>query len=225
MRRIALYSVVALTLAAAAAEAQIKGDPKAGANKAGTCAGCHGIAGWRNAYPAYRVPKLGGQHAAYIAAALQAYKNGQRGHLGMQGIAASLTDQDIADLAAFLSVPDKDAGRPEKAASGSIEAGQRKSAPCQACHGPDGISPSDQFPRLASQYPDYLAQTLRQYKNGTRKNPIMAGFAQPLSDRDIADLSAFFAAQPNGLYMRPRVDLSPREERTELPAPDAGKGR
>lgn len=80
-----------------------EGNASAGAVKAGQCAGCHGIAGWRNAYPAYRVPKLGGQHAQYIASALKAYQTKARAHPGMQGIAASLSDQDIADLAAFLS--------------------------------------------------------------------------------------------------------------------------
>lgn len=81
------------------------GNASAGAVKAGQCAGCHGIAGWRNAYPAYRVPKLGGQQAQYLAAALKAYQTKARAHPGMQGIAASLSDQDIADLAAFLSNP------------------------------------------------------------------------------------------------------------------------
>src|SRR5687767_1850567 len=79
------------------------GNPEAGARKAGMCAGCHGIAGWRNAYPAYSVPKLGGQNADYIVAALKAYKTQQRAHPTMQGIAASLGDQDIADLAAYFS--------------------------------------------------------------------------------------------------------------------------
>jgi cytochrome c553 len=82
---------------------QVTGDVNAGAAKAGQCAGCHGIAGWRNAYPAYRVPKLGGQHADYIVSALGAYKSGQRVHAGMRGIAASLSDQDVADIAAFLA--------------------------------------------------------------------------------------------------------------------------
>lgn len=79
-----------------------EGNPEAGAIKAGQCSGCHGIPGWRNAYPAYRVPKLGGQHPAYIIAALQAYKNGTRDHSTMQAIAAGLSDQDMADLAAFF---------------------------------------------------------------------------------------------------------------------------
>jgi len=81
------------------------GDPLAGATKSGMCAGCHGIPGYRNAYPAYRVPKLGGQHADYIVAALKAYRSQQRGHPTMQGIAASLSEQDMADLAAYYAQP------------------------------------------------------------------------------------------------------------------------
>lgn len=79
------------------------GDPAAGARKAWICAGCHGIPGWRNAYPVYHVPKLGGQHAQYLVAALKEYKEKQRAHSTMEGIAASLSEQDIADLAAFFS--------------------------------------------------------------------------------------------------------------------------
>lgn len=80
------------------------GDPKEAHKKIAMCEGCHGIAGYKTAYPVvYHVPKLGGQQAAYLAAALNAYKAGQRSHPSMRGIAASLTDKDIADLAAYYS--------------------------------------------------------------------------------------------------------------------------
>src|SRR5688572_4048574 len=79
------------------------GDGEAGKLKANTCMGCHGIPGYTNAYPTYRVPKIGGQSADYIAAALKAYKSGERPHKTMQAQAASLSDQDIADIAAFLA--------------------------------------------------------------------------------------------------------------------------
>ncbi len=82
--------------------AQAAGDPKAGQLKNSMCAGCHGIAGWRTAYPyVYSVPLLGGQHAEYIVAALKAYKDGERNHPGMKSIASSLSDQDMQDLAAY----------------------------------------------------------------------------------------------------------------------------
>jgi cytochrome c553 len=84
--------------------AHAEGDPVQGKKKNSMCAGCHGIADWRTAYPeVYSVPKLGGQHAAYIVKALQAYKSGARIHPTMNAIAGSLTDQDMADLAAYYS--------------------------------------------------------------------------------------------------------------------------
>ena len=79
------------------------GDSAAGRDKADTCIGCHGIPRYTNAYPTYRVPKLGGQSPAYIAAALKAYKSGERPHMTMHAQAASLSDQDIEDIASFLS--------------------------------------------------------------------------------------------------------------------------
>lgn len=79
------------------------GDPAAGQVKAIPCMGCHGIPGYFNVYPSYRVPKLGGQHADYLVAALKAYKEGLRGHRTMQAQAASLSDQDMADIAAFFA--------------------------------------------------------------------------------------------------------------------------
>jgi len=80
------------------------GNVDAGRTKANTCMGCHGIPGYTNAYPTYRVPKLGGQSAEYLAFALKAYKTGERPHKTMQAQAASLSDQDIEDIAAFLAV-------------------------------------------------------------------------------------------------------------------------
>jgi cytochrome c553 len=102
----ALKSLAALLILAASAlawaQAAPSGDPAAGARKTQMCAGCHGIPGWRTAYPeVYSVPKLGGQHPAYIVKALQAYKSGERSHPSMKAIAASLSDQDMADLAAY----------------------------------------------------------------------------------------------------------------------------
>lgn len=86
---------------AVAAEA---GNAEAGRNKASMCVGCHNIPGYKTAFPAvYSVPKLDGQHAAYIVSALRAYKSGERRHPSMRAVAAGLSDQDMADLAAFYS--------------------------------------------------------------------------------------------------------------------------
>jgi cytochrome c553 len=80
------------------------GNAEAGRLKANTCMGCHGIPGYNNVYPTYRVPKLGGQSADYLAAALKAYKTGERPHKTMQAQAQSLSDEDIADIASYLGV-------------------------------------------------------------------------------------------------------------------------
>ena len=81
-----------------------EGDPAAGKAKTSMCAGCHGIPGYRTVFPeVYSVPKLGGQHAAYIVKALQEYKAGNRSHPSMKAIAAGLSDQDMADLAAYYA--------------------------------------------------------------------------------------------------------------------------
>jgi len=102
---LAALAVAALVPALAGAQAPAPaGDPMKGAQKVQMCQGCHGILGWRTAYPeVYRVPKIGGQHPAYIMAALKEYRSGQRSHPSMDAIAASLTDQDIADVAAYYS--------------------------------------------------------------------------------------------------------------------------
>jgi cytochrome c553 len=89
---------------APAAAAAPAGDPLRGAQKVQMCQGCHGIVGWRTAFPeVYRVPKLSGQNAGYIVSALKSYKAGDRGHPTMKAIAGSLSDQDMADVAAYYS--------------------------------------------------------------------------------------------------------------------------
>lgn len=103
---VALLPLAALAQTAAQPSA---GDPEAGRQKTAMCAGCHGIDGWRTAFPeVYTVPKLGGQHASYIANALREYKSGERSHPSMKAIAGSLSDKDIADLAAYYSDPATD---------------------------------------------------------------------------------------------------------------------
>lgn len=98
-----LAITMALSVPASNAFAQDKGDIAAGKAKALTCMGCHGAAGMRNAYPTFLIPKLGGQHAEYLAAALKAYQTGDRNHETMRAQAASLSDKDIADIAAYLA--------------------------------------------------------------------------------------------------------------------------
>ena len=101
MNKLALLAAVSMSLLTMNSAGA--GDPVAGAQKAETCMGCHGVPGYVNTYPTYHVPKLGGQHEAYIVAALKAYKEKQRSHKTMHANAASLSDEDIADIAAYLS--------------------------------------------------------------------------------------------------------------------------
>ncbi len=94
--------LVATLPTVAAAQGTPVGDPVAGQQKTQMCSGCHGIEGWRTAFPeVYKVPRIAGQHSAYIVKALQEYKNGDRSHPSMRAIAASLSDKDMADLAAY----------------------------------------------------------------------------------------------------------------------------
>ncbi len=92
-----------LIMSGASVNAGASGDPESGRLKAATCMGCHGAPGMRNAYPGYRVPKLGGQHAQYLADALKGYRDGLRSHPTMRAQAASLSDEDIADIAAYFA--------------------------------------------------------------------------------------------------------------------------
>jgi cytochrome c553 len=94
----------ALVSSWAAAQGAPVGDAAKGAQKNQMCTGCHGIEGWRTAFPeVYSVPRIGGQHEAYIVKALQQYKSGERTHFSMRAIAAPLSEQDMADLAAYYA--------------------------------------------------------------------------------------------------------------------------
>lgn len=103
MRNVIAAGVAGLMFAASA-PVPAAGDAAAGEHKNAMCQGCHGIPGYKTAFPSvYNVPKLGGQHAGYIVKALQAYKSGERSHPTMRAIAADLSDTDMADLAAYYA--------------------------------------------------------------------------------------------------------------------------
>jgi cytochrome c553 len=134
--KIKIAFIAALLLLTGAAVAE--GDPEAGAAIGYSCLGCHGIEGYRNAYPSFRVPKLGGQTATYLEIALRGYREGMRKHPTMVAQADSLTDQQIADVAAFLA----SFGNETIEAGGESAPGFEKAAACAACHGQNGISVS-----------------------------------------------------------------------------------
>jgi cytochrome c553 len=109
----AVCAALALAAAWPAVAAESEGNADAGKTKSSMCAGCHSIPGYKTAFPAvYSVPKIDGQHAKYIVSALRAYKSGERTHPSMRAIASTLSDQDMADLAAFFAAdPTKSASR------------------------------------------------------------------------------------------------------------------
>lgn len=100
-----MFAILALLgIAQVAAAADVVGNAKAAENKVAMCIGCHAIPGYKAVFPeVYQVPMIGGQSGAYIESALKAYRKGDRKHPSMRGIAGSLSDQDIADLAAYYS--------------------------------------------------------------------------------------------------------------------------
>ncbi len=97
-----ISALLAAGLLAGSSVAIADGDSAAGRQKAETCLGCHAVTGYYNTYPTYRVPKLGGQNAKYIESALKAYRSGEREHGTMHANAADLSDQDMADIGAFI---------------------------------------------------------------------------------------------------------------------------
>jgi cytochrome c553 len=173
-----------------ASVAAADGDTERGADLAYTCLGCHGIDGYRNAYPSYRVPKLGGQKAAYLVIALRGYREGTRTHPTMAAQASSLSDQDIADVAAYLA----NLGNATVAAGGSKADNFELVQSCAACHGQNGISLSPSWPTLAGQHEDYLVHALQQYRDGSRKDPVMAPMAATLTEQSVQKIAMYFAS-------------------------------
>ena len=168
-----------------------EGDAERGKELAYTCLGCHGIEGYRNAYPSFRVPKLGGQKAAYIVAAVKGYRDGERAHPTMVAQAESLTDQQVEDIAAYLATM----------GTSTVEAGGSENVPafdkaatCVACHGENGISITPMYPTIAGQHQDYLVHALKAYRDGDRTNMIMAPMAAALTDDDIKKLAMYYSS-------------------------------
>jgi len=179
--------------------ARAAGDPAAGEKKFYTCYGCHGIENYKNAYPDYSVPKLRHQSAEYIVAALQEYRAGERPHPTMHAQAWSLSDQDIADIAAYLQGPE-----PVKPGAAAAGAAPKEVTACGACHGAGGLGVDAPLtpkpPVLAGQHADYLEQALFAYRNGRRQNVVMNGMAKMLAtDKDVKAAAEYFASQPSPL--------------------------
>ncbi|HTX24155.1 MAG TPA: c-type cytochrome [Steroidobacteraceae bacterium] len=190
-----------MSTASWAQTAPLTGNPVHGKAISYTCLGCHGIVGYRNAYPDYSVPELKGQYPEYIVAALEEYKSGQRSHVTMHAQASSLSEQDMADIAVYF------AGKPlqrEAAAGASARTPPPAAAVCVACHGADGVGVAAQYPDIAGQHPDYIVQALREYQTGARKNPVMAGMAAQVKPGDLKEIAEYYGS------LRPSLKTLPR---------------
>lgn len=196
--------VVASVTGMANAQA-VKGDAKAGEGKIAMCIGCHGIPGYQASFPeVYKVPMIGGQNEAYIVSALNAYKKGDRKHPTMRGIADSLSDQDMADVAAFYAGLGKAKEGKPKEANAAVAALLQKGA-CFSCHGEGFSKPIDpSYPKVAGQYSDYVFRALQSYK--TEKNPligrsngVMAGIAKQFKNDELQQLAKYIASQETEL--------------------------
>lgn len=199
MSRRYVLTAAMMVLAGFATAARAAGDPDRGADLSTACMGCHGIDGYRNAYPSFRVPKLGGQKADYIVLALQEYRAQTRPHRTMQAQAASLSDADMQDLAAFFASQGEPAGAAASGQQKGDDKGREKAAVCAACHGETGISASPVWPNLAGQHRDYLEHAINGYREQLRQDPVMQGQVMSLSDEDVKELAAYYARQP-GLF-------------------------
>jgi cytochrome c553 len=190
---------LSISLIAAAAFAEEIGSAERGKVLGYTCHGCHGIENYKNVYPTYSVPKVGGQNAAYMINALKGYASGERVHPTMHAHAASMSDQDRADIAAFFAAsPVRTVGQP-------IGTAPAAAVTCVACHGADGLSISADYPNLAGQHRDYIEQALKDYKSGKRKNAVMAGIIAGVKEEDIPALARFFSSQKTALCATDKI--------------------
>ena len=207
---IALVTLVGSMGVALDASAQ---SAEAGAKKAAMCIGCHGIPGYQASYPeVYKVPMIAGQNAKYIISALTQYKKGDRRHPTMRGVATSLSDQDMADLAAFYSTEAKADPVPAKIADAvpSDVAALLAKGNCASCHGANFSTPIDpSYPKLAGQHASYLYAALREYQTDHnpivgRNNAIMMGMARPFTHAEAKTLADYFSSLPSELKTVPQ---------------------
>jgi cytochrome c553 len=208
----AITALLALAGAFTTAQAQ---DAAAGEKKAAMCIGCHGIPGYQASFPQiHKVPMISGQGSKYIVASLAAYKKGDRKHPTMRAVAGSLSDTDMADLAAFYSqqgasmikpVADTPAAAPSEAVAALIAKGA-----CTSCHGANFSKPIDGgYPKLAGQYADYLYVSLKAY--GTEGNPkvgranaIMGAQVKPFSHSELKSIADYIGSLPGELRTVPQ---------------------
>ncbi len=208
-----LFALAVASVTAVSVQAQeVKGDAKAAEQKIAMCIGCHGIKGYQASFPeVYRVPMISGQNAKYISAALHGYQKGERKHPTMRGIAASLSDQDIADIAAYYEQHGKtDAPAPVAAAPDAKVAELLKKGACVSCHGDNFSKPIDpSYPKLGGQHKDFLFVALKSYKvenlsTWGRANAVMGGVAKQFSNNELKALAGYVGSLEGELKTVPQ---------------------
>ncbi len=215
-RQLLALSALAIVFAAAqpSLAQDLKGNAVEGEKKVTQCIGCHGIQGYHASFPeVYRVPMISGQSSKYISSALSAYRSGDRKHPTMRGVVDNLSDQDMADVAAYYS-GQADAGQRTVIAgtdSNPTEHGRLRAADlvkkgaCQSCHGDNFSKPIDpSYPKIAGQHADYLLAALKSYKIDStavtgRNHPVMGAIAKQFSIAELKLLANYVAALPGEL--------------------------
>lgn len=210
-----IFAVAVSCVTVSSLAQETKGDAKVGGTKNAMCIGCHGIKGYQASFPeVYKVPMISGQGAKYIISALNAYKKGERKHPTMRGVAGSLTNQDIADLAAYYSVHGVVVGaelpaKPVKEPSAEVQALLNK-ANCISCHGTNFSKPIDPtYPKIAGQHADYLFVALKAYKTDNnptvgRGNAIMGGMAKQFTNAELKLLANYVSSVEGELKVVPQ---------------------
>ncbi|MDT8989596.1 c-type cytochrome [Curvibacter sp. APW13] len=195
---LALSAVAQEAHPAAAPAAAAKPDLAKGEATFAVCAGCHGMDG--NS-PAPTYPKLAQQHPQYIIKQLQEFKSGKRASPVMQGFATALSDDDMKNVAYFITNKKAAAGASadktlvtlgERIYRGGIA--DRKIAACAGCHSPNGAGIPAQYPRLAGQWGDYVVAQLTAFRDGARGNSTqMAQIAAKMNDKEIKAVADYIA--------------------------------
>lgn len=213
-----MFALAVACVTVAAQAQKITGIAENGAKKVAMCMGCHGIIGYQASFPeVHKVPMIAGQSASYIIAALTEYQQGDRKHPTMRAVTASLSEQDIADLAAYysqLGLKEGDAPPPAtaKAPDEAVQAliSRDKDNACTKCHGANFNTPNDgSVPKLAGQHPDYLFVALKAYKIGSsgvdrgRNNAVMGGQAKKYSNAELKELASYIASLPGDVKTVP----------------------
>lgn len=210
MKRLLQISfVLAAMLSATGAFAQ---NAEAGKGKVAMCQGCHSIIGYQASFPeVYKVPMIAGQNPKYLVAALGEYAKGERKHPTMRGIAGSLTETDMADVAAYYEQLGKSVtapAQPDAAPTGNV-AELLKKGNCASCHGANFSKPlTGMEPKLAGQHADYLFAALKSYQTTGNKlvgrdNAIMSAQVKSFSHAELKEIAEYLSTLPSELHSVP----------------------